>query len=137
MSAYITQSDIETRISPPDLIAALDDTNSGTLNTAVLDRIISNASTTVDGRLSEIYQVPFNPVPDGVFDSTLDIACYMIFVRTKAGRESNPFVDEYKDAMKWLDNVANGNIGLDQSVSRAFSPAYFVGGCISTWGTTA
>lgn len=138
MSAYITQNDVLGQIPQSDLIAALDDTLSGALNTGALNSIIAAASAKVDRFLGMVYSVPVSPVPQAVFDATLTIACYMIYRRTKAAKETNPYADDYADTMDWLKLVAEGkDLGLDQTLTRAFAPAALYGEGLSTWGTTA
>ena len=105
MSAYVTQADIEGQISPAGLIAALDDTGAGTLNTPTLNNIIANASSNVDAALAALYVVPFNPVPAAVFNATLTIVCYMITRLFSTSNEVNPFYGEYREVMAWLKLV--------------------------------
>lgn len=138
MSDYVTQTDITGQIPSTDLIAALDDTQSGTLNTSALNSIIGAASAKVDSFLAAVYVLPLNPVPQPVFDAALNIACYMIYRRTKAGKETNPFQEDYTNTMAWLKEIAESkSVGLDQAQTRAFSPALFSGEYLSTWGTSA
>jgi phage gp36-like protein len=137
MSAYVTETDMIGRMGQAGINAATSDDGTGVLNTAVLNSIITSASAMVDMKLALLYAVPFNPVPPAVFSATLSIACYMVQARALTPKERNIFADEYDDAMKFLNRVADGKIGLDQTTSRAFSPAFFAGECLSTWGTTA
>ena len=137
MSAYIQQSDIQGRISQAGLLAALDDDGNGSNIQSNLAIIIGAASAKVDGKLASIYPVPFNPVPPIIYDCALNIACYMVYKRVFAGKEGNPFQDEYDDSIQTLDLVAKGIIGLDATVVRAFPPVIIADEPISTWGTTA
>lgn len=138
MSAYVTQADIQAQISLPDLIAALNDDNSGTLNETALNNVINAASARIDSALASVYELPFNPVPQPVFDACLAISCYMIVRRTKAGKENNPFQSDYDNAMKWLQTqAASEKVGLDQTTTRAIPPVFINQECLSTYGTTA
>lgn len=58
-SAYTTQALIEAKFhSDADLIAATDDDNTGSLNQAVLNNIIQNVTTEINGYLSTCYPIP-------------------------------------------------------------------------------
>lgn len=138
MSAYVTQTDIQGQIPQTDFIGAFDDLNSGNANPVAVASLIQAASAKVDGKLSSVFAVPFNPVPQPVFDATLTIACYMIYRRVKASGEKNPFDDDYKDTMKFLERIAaDDGVGLDQSVTRAVSPVVIDSECMSVCGTMA
>lgn len=137
MAAYTDQATIETQISPQDLIAALDDSNQGTLDVAILNRIIAAASNEVDGYLSGLYTVPFNPIPSQVSTAALYFACEAIYRRRLAAKELNIFTYEAKYWREFLKGIAEGELSLDQSVSRAFAPGVAITACMQTNGTSA
>ena len=75
MSAYTNQTAVLGEIQLSDLIALTDDDRSGSVNSAVLDQIIANASGYIDSKVANIYgnQLPFSPIPSSVASMALTI----------------------------------------------------------------
>ena len=118
--AYCSQSDIEAEIQPSDLIALTDDLGTGTVNNTILNQIIQNASDYLDGKISNIYATPINPVPSVVKDMCIRITCYRLYRRRLAPGEKNNFDDDFKDAMTTLNQINNGEFHLSAAPARIF-----------------
>jgi phage gp36-like protein len=118
--AYCNQSDIEAEIQPSDLIGLTDDSNTGFINTTILDSIIANASSYIDGKIGNIYATPVSPIPAIVKDCCIRIACYRLYRRRLAPGEKNNFDNDFKDAMTTLNMINNGEYHLDLDPKRAF-----------------
>ena len=130
MSAYTTQALIESMIAEPDLTAALDDNNSGTINQDTLNNIIENVSTDIDGALANIYEVPFgSPLPPKVSRAALVFACEAIYQRRLAPNEKNPFTEQAKALREELVKIGAGELNLDLNISRAYPPGVAIVEC--------
>lgn len=110
----------------------------GVLNTTVLNNIIQNVSTDIDGALANIYDVPFSgTIPPKVGAAALVFACEAIYQRTLTPNDKNPFTDQ---ATRWRDEmvrIGKGLIVLDVNVNRAFEPGAVQADCLSVDMTTA
>lgn len=126
MSAYTTQAAIQGEISLADLIAALDDNESGALNVVALNQIIINISGKIDGLLAGIYLTPFNPVPSMVADAALYGCCYEILRRALTSDERNTFFQQYdyyfNDKTGVFVKVRDKDGAFDIGVPRYYSP---------------
>lgn len=131
MSAYTTQASIQGQISPTDLIAALDDTGSGQLNVAVLNQIISDVSTDIDGMCGGLYNIPFNPVPPLVAAGCLAIVCYEIVRRALTPEEKNIYKEDADRYMKIFMEVRDDDKPFDVNTPRANSPVIIQQTCLS------
>lgn len=121
MATYCTQSDIEAEVGAPDLIAFTDDENTGTINTTILNNLIVNASNYIDGKVGNIYAVPFgNPVPPVIQSMCVTIVCYRLYRRRLAAQENNTFEDDYNDVREILNKVNIGEQHLDLTTPRNY-----------------
>jgi phage gp36-like protein len=123
--AYCTTDDIAAEVGGmQNLIPFTDDTNSQQLDTTVLSNIISVAQTIIDGRLGGIYTVPISPVVPMVRAAAITLTCERLYRRRLSPAEKNPYTEDAKEVMKWLDKIANNEASLDASVPRAFTPGF-------------
>lgn len=128
MSAYTTQADITSFLNGQDIVPFLDDDRDGSADTGLLATIISNAGTKIDGRLAGIYTVPFTgTIPPRVKDAANVIVCWSLYQRRLTPSEKNPFAEEYKMVLEDLTRIGSGELNLDSTVTRAFSPGVIVG----------
>ncbi len=138
-AAYTTQALIENQIPAPDLIAALDETQSGTLNTVVLNNIIGMASDEVDGYIAATYVVPFvGSIPPACQTAATWITCEMIYKRRKPDA-ANPFSATADMWRKRLNDVGENGKSLDANFARSASvpPVVASLSCVSIDCTTA
>lgn len=81
------------------------------IQTSVITRSIADADAEIDGYCSTKYDsLPFTTVPVMVRKCSVDIAIYNLFSRRRGAPEDR--VRRYKDAIKFLTNVANGTVSL-------------------------
>lgn len=104
-----------------DLIALTDDSGAGTLDTTVLNTIISASDDKIDSFISNIYQVPVSPVAPPVTSWSLTITCYMLYRRRLVPDEKNNFSADYHDVMALLKMVNDGTYHLNLTEVRDFS----------------
>lgn len=126
MSAYTTRADIVGYLNGQDIVPFLDDNRDGIEDTGLLATIIDNAGTKIDGRLASIYTVPFSIVPPRVKDAANVIVCYMLYQRRLTPSEKNPYAMEYKMVLQDLRDIGAGELALDSTTERAFSPGAVV-----------
>lgn len=121
MSSYTNQNAIQGRIAAPHLVQALDDTNSGQLNTILLAQIIADVSNDIDAQLGGIYGYPLPQVPV-VTSAALVFACEKIYQRRLATDETNIFHSEAKMWREELQAISKREKNLDASIPAAFPP---------------
>ena len=76
--SYCTQSDIEVRIGPADLVALADHDGDGAADSAVVQGAISSAQALIDSYLSVRYAVPVAPVPDALKTRAVSLSVYFL-----------------------------------------------------------
>ncbi len=118
--AYCAIEDILAEIQGSDLIGLTDDDNTGSLNTTVLNSIINNASSYIDGKVGNIYATPLSPIPSAIKDLCVRIVCYRLYRRRLAPGEKNNFTEDFNDAMETLNQINNGKYHLPTDPARSF-----------------
>jgi phage gp36-like protein len=126
MSAYTTLASVQAKIASADLIAALDDNQSGALNLTVFNQIVTDASTEIEGLCSGLYVVPFNPVPPIVSTACLMRVCYEIYRRALTPDEKNTFKAESDKYFAEPDGifckVRDKSAPFDVNTPRVYTP---------------
>lgn len=110
----------------PDEVAAADEALQR------IDDAVADADGLIDGYLHKRgYPVPLDPVPRIVAAWSRDISRYYLHKDRRGGKDNDPIVRAYKDAMKLLEQLASGKFSLgadDDLVSEgAGSPAFVKG----------
>ena len=135
--AYSSFDDITGEISANTLLQLVDDSNTGltfamlllamaedgdmsdltteqqaaaTTAAATVAKVMARASAEVDGYCSNLYDVPFVTPTPFLQATNLDITIYHLFSRRENVPENRR--DRYKNAVKVLERIANGNIQL-------------------------
>ena len=100
---YATQQDLIDRFGATAVTQLADHDGDGTIDAAVVDRALSDAADAVDSYVVKRYELPFATVPAAA------IAFYFLFKDspTEAAR------DGYKEAIKFLGDLASGRAELD------------------------
>ncbi len=81
------------------------------IQTAVITRAIADSDAEIDGYCSTKYaDLPFSTVPVMIRKISVDIAIYNLFSRRRGATEDR--LQRYKDAIKFLSNVANGTVSM-------------------------
>ena len=108
--AYATQTDIETLYGADALALVADRDGDGTVETAAVDRALSDASAEIDAYLRVRYDTPVDPVPQLLVQLACDVALYRLAqtadVRTEEHRT------RYEDAMAALKRLSSGQMML-------------------------
>jgi phage gp36-like protein len=126
--SYCTQSDIEGEIQNADLIMLTDDTNTGLVNSTVLNAVIQNASDFIDSHLAGIYTVPFsNPIPTAVKSWCVTVSCYRLYRRRLNPMEKNNYAEAYREVCSQLNDIRKGETGVDLGVPRTVTQGAVAG----------
>lgn len=103
---------------PPEEIAVADDALQR------IDDAVKDASALIDGYLAKRgYPVPLNPVPDLLVTWARWITRYLLHQDRISDERSDPIVRDYRDALKFLQQVANGQFSLGANDPVAESAA--------------
>ncbi len=103
-----------------------DETQRETLITPIIEEAIRDADGEIDGYLNKRYSTPLSsPIPKVINKFSKDIAIYNIYSRIgidEDGREGT-LLTRYKNAIKFLENVAKGliDIGIERPDKKAAS----------------
>ncbi len=83
----------------------------------IIERAIVDASSEIDGYLNKRYSTPLGNVPNVISKICKDIALYNIFLRIgiKQGSAEESYYNQYKQDIKYLENVAKGLIDIGVS----------------------
>ena len=116
-SPYTTQGLIEARFPGAlDLISATDDTQSGQLNQAVLNNIIQNVTTEINGYLSSIYPMPLMQTGTVAIIQVTGVdtngGVTSISVVNPGNYLTAPVADQFPAYMRYIDPLANAEFLL-------------------------
>jgi phage gp36-like protein len=138
MSQYTNQQSVNGQIQMKDLITLTDDTNTGQLDSGILNQVIANASGVVDMYCANLYgaQLPFSPVPASVANMALILTCYLLYERREVPFEQNKFASRYKSIISFLEKVNTGDMHLNDVPLRDF-PQVVMTGRSTIYGTAA
>lgn len=116
---YATQANMITRFGEDEVIALTDRANVGTVDSAVLAGALAEADAEIDPYLAPRHPLPLASVPKILTGYACDIARYRL---CGAGvTETDAIRNRYKDAVRFLESVASGKIGL--GLDAANNPA--------------
>jgi phage gp36-like protein len=89
----------------------------------IIEDAIKDADGEIDGYLVKRYSVPLSPTPKVINKFSKDIAVYNLFSRAgiDEGEKEKNFLNRYKAAVKFLENVAKGvvDIGITDNTKKA------------------
>jgi len=113
MGNYITQADLENKISKSLLIQLTDDDKTGLIDSTKLDSAINEAEAEIDGYIATKYTVPVSPVTDLLKKLARQIAVKNLYDRRPSTPEN--VNDNYDNAIAFLKAVAKGDatLGVD------------------------
>lgn len=108
--AYAAKSDMIARFGEAEVIMLTDRENLGVIDVAVLDAALAEADAEINPYLAPRHTLPLTSVPKILAGFACDIARYRL---CGAGVTATEEVrNRYKDAIKFLDSVASGKLGL-------------------------
>lgn len=119
---YCTQQDLVDRFGTLRLAQLTDRVNkpASVIDAVVIGKHIADASSMIDGYLAKRYSLPLASVPSALTKIGVDLAWYYL-LGDGAGKD-DPASVAYRDAMRWLENVAKGLIVIE-SAGEIPSPA--------------
>lgn len=122
---YAAKANMLARFGEPEVIALTDRDHLGVVDDVVLDGALAEADTEIDPYLAPRHQLPLANVPRILTGFACDIARYRL---CGAGvTETDEIRNRYKDAVKFLENVASGKIGLGlDAANNVAKPANMV-----------
>lgn len=108
---YLTTAELETAISPSELIALADRDGDGIADEAVVAGVLARADEVIDSYLRSRFTVPLASVPGMVRQCAQFIARYFLFEDQAPDRVA----EDYRQALKWLEQIRKGelDIGID------------------------
>lgn len=107
---YATQQNLIDRFGQVELIQLTDRGTPPTnaIVSAVIDRALADADGEINAYVSAKYPLPLDPVPAVLERIACDIARYFLY----DDRATEQVTQRYKDAIKFLQGVANGSASL-------------------------
>lgn len=123
---YCSVQDIINRISEEVLIRLTDDNNTGTVDESKVNEAIEEAVGEIDAYAQNRYTLPFNPVPKIIKKLTIDLAIYSLFARRGLNADNNEdqvIIQQRKDAIKFLENLARGLVTIGPAPHQSLKPA--------------
>ena len=121
---YCTIDDLRSQSSDEVLIRCTDDEGTGEIDQAIIDEKINDAQMEIDSYCRAQYPVPFDPVPGLIRKLTVDITLYNLISRRGLDEDSPDviLVKRYRDAVKFLENLAKGIVTIGPVAVDAPSP---------------
>lgn len=113
---YATKQDMIDRYSERELIELTDRAEPYTdaIVDTVLDKALADAGIEIDSYIARKYDLPLASTPPMLNRHACTIAWYILH----RGRHPDEVRDQYKDALSWLKDVADGRVELDVAGSR-------------------
>jgi phage gp36-like protein len=105
---YATQQDLVDRFGTAELAQLTDPTAGTTINTTTVERALADADAEIDARLAVQYALPLATVPAVLVRLGADIARYFLW----DARATDQVRNRYRDAVKLLDQMADGSVAL-------------------------
>ncbi|MBA4382760.1 MAG: DUF1320 domain-containing protein [Sideroxydans sp.] len=107
---FASKANMIARFGEPEVIALTDRQNLGVVDDAVLDGALAEADAEIEPYLAPRHKLPLANVPKILTGFACDIARYRL---CGAGvTETDEVRNRYKDAIKFMDSVASGKLGL-------------------------
>lgn len=103
-----------------DVIALTDRANLGVIDDAVLANALVEADAEIDPYLAPHYQLPLSSVPKILTGYACDIARYRLCGANVT--ETDAIRNRYKDAIRFLESVSVGKLGLGLDVDNHAAP---------------
>ena len=123
--SYITNADIEERLGSATYVQLADDDGDDVADTGVVDEARLGAEGEVDSYLARRYDVPIDlttypELADILASVALDLAEYRL--RCRRPPVSDAALRKRKEAIEWLERVADGTIDLPSADALPSSP---------------
>jgi len=109
---YCTIEDIRRYVSEETLTELTDDTSSGSVDTDIVDGIITDAADEVNSYIQARYTVPLASVPRFISQLTIEIAIYRLYKRRFAMEMPESLDRSYQNALKNLRLIQKGDVSI-------------------------
>ncbi|QAZ67035.1 gp436 family protein [Solidesulfovibrio carbinolicus] len=108
---YATLDDMTAAFGLDELVAITDRDHADAVDVPLVDAALLRASSEADSYLARRYPVPIaSPVPPVLVAAVCDIARYRL--TGGPASETDPILERYRQAIKWLERVADGKADL-------------------------
>lgn len=112
---YATSANLETSYGEAELIQLTDQAGAGLVDEAVLNLALAKTDAEIDGYLVGRYALPLATVPANLVLFACDMARYRLYKDAAPEEVRN----RYRDAVRYLEKVAAGQIGLGPDATGA------------------
>lgn len=116
---YCTIDDIIATISESEIILLTDDNQSGLINQDIVNNIILNTTTLINGYVSGVYKTSLISGNLLLKAICVDLTIYELYKRRKSNEEL--YRQYYEDAMAKLEAIADGTIKLSTESTDAIN----------------
>lgn len=119
---YCTLEDLRTALPEKRLIEATDDSlpsADGSVQEPVADAAMRSASVLIDAHLGTRYALPLPMVPDVLRRICVNLAVHDLYARVRTMELPEAIKDRYKEAIRLLESVRDGKIGLGLPAATA------------------
>lgn len=118
---YATLDDMTAQFGEDEVIALTDRSRAAVVDATVANTAIANASAEIDTYLAARYALPLNPAPLVLVRICCDMARYNLC--GSMTRETEPIVERYKAATRFLQSVASGAVTIGTTSTGAVTPS--------------
>lgn len=115
--AYTSQSDLQKHFGSQEVAELLDRDNDGTEDAGVMEHVLLQTDSIIDGYLAALYETPLDPVPQLIACIASDIARYLLY----SNGAPEMVQKRYDDAIKQLKDIAKGLITLPSTTAQVTS----------------
>jgi phage gp36-like protein len=115
---YCTIDDIKKVIPAAELIQLTDDSQTGEVDTDIVNAAIANADNLINGYLRAKYSLPLSEVPDLVKEFSVTLAKHWLYSR-RWPELPDGLKDAYKNAFSMLKDINAGKLtlGIDETTT--------------------
>lgn len=106
---YATQQDMIDRLTQDTVESLAWDGENGVIDSAAVDRALSDAADEIDARLTKRYQLPLTSVPSLLTRVAVNLAAYHLANGTTV---SDSIKERYSQGIKLLESIAKGTADL-------------------------
>lgn len=123
--SYATRDNMISRFGADEVIKLTDPNHFGVIDDAVLNVALADADAEIDPYLAPCNKLPLTSVPKVITRLACDIARYHLC--SSGVTETEEVRNRYKDAVRFLEHVASGKIGLGlDAANNVIQPASLV-----------
>ncbi|QUN06433.1 DUF1320 domain-containing protein [Shewanella yunxiaonensis] len=105
---YATLADMVNRFGEDELISLTDRSNTGSVDSTVLDSALADAAATIEGYIAAKYPLPLATVPGVLNRICCDLTRYYLYDE----RATDQVTKRHDDAIKLLTQLSTGTVTL-------------------------